>query len=204
MHLQHYKDESELRSLWDQSGRYGQCWTQTKKKTTGGERAEEPGSLPREQSNSGRKYDSKLHNAVKRGLSRTSDRNLHCSWDKYIHRSIWIGKLFNDYVLNLVGTNVSGTMGDCVHECECLCRCANILALVFSCLPRSSHGKRRPHNAFRDRLNYCSASASQQIYNRVLFVSIASAFDIPIMSLESLLFMFSHEYLPLFECIYAL
>lgn len=53
--------------------------TQTKKKTTGGVRAEEPGSLPREQSNSGRKYDSKLHNAVKRGLSRTSDRNLHCS-----------------------------------------------------------------------------------------------------------------------------
>lgn len=130
----------------------------------------------------------------------TSDRNLHCSWDKYIHRSIWIGKLFNDYVLNLVGTNVSGTMGECVHECECLCRCANILALVFSCLPRSS----RPHNASRDRLNYCSTSASQQIYNRVLFVSIASAFDIPIMSLESLLFMFSHEYLPLFECINAL
>lgn len=111
--------------------------------------------------------------------------------------SIWIGKLFNDYVLNLVGTNVSGTMSDCVHECECLCRCANILALVFSCLPRSSHGKRRPHNASCDRLNYCSTSASQQIYNRVLFVSIASAFDIPIMSLESLLFMFSHEYLPL-------
>lgn len=56
-----------LRSVW----RYGQCWTQTKKKTTAGVRAEESGSLTREQSNSGRKYDSKLHNAVKRGLSRT-------------------------------------------------------------------------------------------------------------------------------------
>lgn len=83
-------------------------------------------------------------------------------------------------------------MSDCV--CECLC--ANILALVFSCLPRSSHGKWRPHNASRDRLNYCSTSALQQIYIRDLLVSIASAYDILIMPLESILFIFSSRLLP--------
>lgn len=95
-------------NTWDPSGiGMDNVVRALKMKRLSGVTVEERGPLTREQSNSERKCDSKLHNAVKRGLSRTSDRNLHSSWDKYIHRSIWIGKLFNDYALNLVGTNLS-------------------------------------------------------------------------------------------------